>query len=140
MAKGKFKYEGTTVDNKPASGVADGATMREARESLAGKGIRVTHIEPHKSFWSMQVGTRKVPPAEVMHLSRQLAAFIRAGVPIFDAISTIAEESSNDKLRTTLLDIADDLRSGNSFAESFASHPDVFPRFYVDMLRAAELT
>lgn len=140
MAKSRFKFEGTTEDGRESTGVLSGDSMREARLELAAKGIRVSHIEPHTNFWSMEVGSKKVPLAELMHLSRQLAAFIRAGVPIFDAISTIADESSNQKLRTTLVDIADSLRSGDSFAAAFASHPDVFPRFYVDMLRAAELT
>jgi type IV pilus assembly protein PilC len=83
---------------------------------------------------------KKVPRTELLHFSRQLAAFIRAGVPILDGIQVIAEESANATFRRKLAEISDALRSGDPFSTAAAAQTRVFPAFYVDMLRASELT
>jgi type IV pilus assembly protein PilC len=75
-----------------------------------------------------------------MHLSRQLAAFLRAGIPILEALELLADESANAALRSVLKSIAAAVRSGETFSEAVDQHPRVFPASYRTMLRAAELT
>ena len=88
---------------------------------------------------------REVMPArvkgkELMHLSRQLAAFLRAGIPILDGLDLLAREASNATLRRTLAAMAEDLRQGEPLAEAFDRHPKVFPSSYRSMIRSAELS
>lgn len=88
---------------------------------------------------------REVLPARVtgkdlMHLSRQLAAFLRAGIPILDGLTLLGGESGNTTLRRTLVDVADGLRQGEPLAEAFDRHPKVFPAPYRSMIRSAELS
>ncbi len=75
-----------------------------------------------------------------MHLSRQMAAFIRAGLPILDAVHTIGDEADNSSVRRMMADIEDGLRSGDRFSDCLDRHPKVFPDFYRGIVRSAELT
>src|SRR5687768_750197 len=75
-----------------------------------------------------------------MHVSRQLAVFVRAGIPIIEGLDTIAEETANKVLRDVLESMAIDLRGGATFADAAAEHRNAFPDFYVSLLRSAELT
>jgi type IV pilus assembly protein PilC len=75
-----------------------------------------------------------------MNFSRQLAAFVRAGIPILEAIETIGAEIDNKVFKRTLEEIGDALRRGDTFSGAVALQSYVFPRFYVDMLKSAELT
>lgn len=93
-----------------------------------------------KSILQFELTKKKVPRQEIMNFSRQLAAFIRAGIPILEAIDTFAEESGNKAFKVALTDIAAALRRGETFSAAAADHEYAFPRFYVDMLKAAELT
>jgi len=77
---------------------------------------------------------------EIMHFSRQLAVFARAGVPLLTGLTAIAEETSDKILRKTLFDMIDALRAGDTFAAAAAAHPEAFPDYYVGMLGSAELT
>jgi len=70
--------------------------------------------------------------------SRQLATFLRVGVPITDAIKLLSGASSSGAFRAALQDVCDDLDSGESFSEAIAHHPTVFNQLYIDMMRAAE--
>jgi len=82
----------------------------------------------------------RVKRAEVMHLSRQLGAFIRAGLPLIEAVHSIGIESSNSSVRTAMLSIELGLRRGDRFSECLDRHPAMFPDFYRGIVRSAELT
>jgi len=93
-----------------------------------------------KSIWQFEITKKRVPRADLMNFSRQLAAFIRAGIPILEAIDTFAAETGNKTFKEALIDIGASLRQGETFSAAVAAHEKTFPSFYVDMLRAAELT
>ena len=89
-------------------------------------------------WWQIQI-TRPVKTEELMNFSRQCASFLRAGIPVLDALAVIAEDARKH-MAATLEDMATALRGGASFAGAVARHPDVFPPHYVSMVRSAELT
>jgi len=98
--------------------------------------------EPTKKPWykaEFYVG-RAVKPEEVMNFSRQTAAFLKAGVPILDALAVVGEENASKKMQEVLADIQRRLRSGSSFGDAIARHPKVFPGYFIAVVRAAELT
>ena len=75
-----------------------------------------------------------------MHFSRQLSVFVRAGIPIMEALEVIAEETPDKLLQRALLDMIDRIQAGDTFASAAAAHPEAFPHYYVGMLTSAELT
>lgn len=87
-----------------------------------------------------EIRPARVKGTDLMHLSRQLAAFLRGGIPILDGLDLLAEEASNATLRRALADVSDGLRQGEPLAEAFDRHPKVFPAAYRSMIRSAELT
>ncbi len=96
-------------------------------------------VPPAVKWWQFEVRRRKVRPTELMNFSRQCASFISAGIPVLDALNVIAQESDK-RLAAVLEDMGQSLRSGSRFAEAAARHSDVFPNYYVSMLRSAEFT
>jgi type IV pilus assembly protein PilC len=89
--------------------------------------------------WNLELTARKVKPVELMNLSRQMASFLRAGVPVLDALAIISEESTGGRLGDVLDEVSQALRGGSTLSDAVAAHRD-FPNYYVAMLRAAELT
>ena len=87
-----------------------------------------------------EITTKKVPRKDLMHFSRQMAVFVKAGIPILDAIDGITEEMGNKKFKEILEDVRSRLASGDTFTNSCAAHPEAFPNYYVGMLRTAELS
>src|SRR6059058_4759109 len=84
--------------------------------------------------------TPRVKRTEVMHLSRQLGAFVRAGLPIIDAVHALGEEASSAGVRQVMLDIEEGLRRGDQLSDCVDRHPKIFPEFFRGILRSAELT
>ena len=75
-----------------------------------------------------------------MQFSRQLAAFVRAGIPILDGLSLLAEDTTNPTMKRALADMEDSLRRGDSISSALERSPKVFSKAYRSMLRSAELT
>jgi type IV pilus assembly protein PilC len=75
-----------------------------------------------------------------MNFTSQLAVFVKAGIPITDALTTIGDESTDVAIRRALTGMVDDLRNGGLLSASAAQYPQVFPNYYIGILQAAELT
>lgn len=93
-----------------------------------------------KSIWQFELTAKKVPRKDLMHFSRQLAVFIKAGIPILDSLEAILEEMGNKTFRAVIEDILLELRGGSTFAQAASTHPEVFPDYYLGILTSAELT
>ena len=93
-----------------------------------------------KNILQFELTKKKVPRKELMHFSRQLAVFIKAGIPINDALDAIHEEMTHKYFRSVVDDMIASLRSGSTFADAAAIHGGAFPPYYLGILRSAELT
>jgi type IV pilus assembly protein PilC len=136
----KFKYDAVGEDGTPVRGVVKAGTKGEARNILLSKKIESANLEDVKSRLNVELSAQRVPRVELMHFSRQLAAFVRAGIPILEAISTQEEGTGNREFRRVLAEVHEDLRGGATFVTSIGKHPRVFPAFYIGMVESAELT
>jgi type IV pilus assembly protein PilC len=88
----------------------------------------------------LEITPRKVPRKDLMHFSRQMAVFLRAGIPLVDALQTVEEEAGNKTFKIILADMIASLQGGATFASAAAQHNQAFPEYYIGILRSAELT
>jgi type IV pilus assembly protein PilC len=93
-----------------------------------------------KSVLQVELTKKKVPRKELMHFSRQLAVFIKAGIPILDALEAIHEEMGHKFFREIVEEMVESLRGGSTFADAAGVHGDAFPAYYLGILRSAEMT
>ena len=70
--------------------------------------------------------------------TRQLCTLTRAGVPLVRALEILGRQEKNATFREVLAALATAIRSGGSFSEGLRSHPRVFDRLYVSMVKAGE--
>lgn len=134
-----YQYKASATDGKKVRGRLEADSTYGARAQLTELQLTSIELKEHHSLLHAEITKKKVKRVEVMHFSRQLAAFIRAGVPIVDAIAVVGQESS-ERLRQVLTEVCAALRSGETFSGALRAHPDVFPRYYLDILSSAELS
>jgi type IV pilus assembly protein PilC len=135
-----YKYEATIKDGRKVRGVTDAATVKSAMALLIDQGLVVRKLKEKKSILNFELTRKKLPQGELMHFSRQLAAFARAGIPLVEAIEVIEEETEDKTLRRLLVGVRESLISGDTFSAALTPYASLFPQFYVDMIKAAELT
>jgi type IV pilus assembly protein PilC len=135
-----FKYTAVDSSGAKVSGSVDAVSATRARNDLLNRSFDEIELNEKKGFRGIEITKKKVKRADLMNFSRQLAAFLRAGIPILDALSALTENVGSALLRTVLIDIADAIRSGAPLSDAMAVYSDSFPTYYIGILRSAELT
>lgn len=135
----RFRYEAETLDGHTVKGTIEAVSVAAARNELAVQGLRVIDLRERKGLQT-EVTREKVPLVEVMHFSRQMATFLRAGVPITEALDTLRADAKNKKFAAVLADVLEAVGTGSTISDAIAVHSAVFPSYYLALLRAGELT
>ena len=136
----RFAYVATGPDGRTTTGVANAVDRDAAELALYERELRDVRLTEKTSLLRAELSAPRVKREEVMHLSRQLGAFIRAGLPVIDAVHTLGEEARNSSVRRMMREVEDGLRGGERLSDCFDRHPKIFPEFYRGILRSAELT
>jgi len=136
----RFRYSALDAQGKKVAGTEMALTSGAAHLALVERGYQPLEVIEKASLMNFEVTKKKVPRKEVMHFSRQLGVFMKAGIPIMEALEVIEEETTEKLMKKVLHEMIDDLRAGDTFAAAAASHPEAFANFYVGILESAELT
>ena len=74
----------------------------------------------------------------VARFSRTLATMFAAGVPLVEAMDSVAGASGNVVYKKAILRIRDDIAQGTTLQSSLAQSPDLFPNMLVQMVGIGE--
>jgi type IV pilus assembly protein PilC len=119
--------------------------VHEARTRLEGEGFRVFSVVPPRAS-GIAAFTRggkagshaRLKPGDFLLFNQQLAAIIRAGIPILQAVSMLRRRSASGRLRAVLGDVEEKIRGGMALSEAFAAQGPLFPRIYTASILAGE--
>jgi type IV pilus assembly protein PilC len=136
----KFAYAAIDANGASVEGVTKADTIGAARTMLVEQNLFPVKIEERRGMLDFELTKEKVKKKELMHFTRQLAVFVKAGIPITEALVVIGDETEDVALRRALGEIVEDLRNGGLFSAAAAKHPLVFPNYYLGILQSAELT
>jgi type IV pilus assembly protein PilC len=136
----KFRFSAITPDGTRINGVEDALTITTARRALLERDLSPLEVHEKKGFFEIEITKKKVSRKELMHFSRQMGVFMRAGIPVLEALEVMTEEMADKVFQRTLAEMADALRAGETFADAAEAHPATFPPFFLGILRSAELT
>jgi type IV pilus assembly protein PilC len=135
-----YKYVAVGPDGKQVKEAAEAPSEDVLRNQLLLRNLEVKQLKQRKSFNELEISPQRVPKTEIMHFSRQMAAFVRTGIPITDALETIESGSGNKRFKGMLAAMREQIQNGVPFAEAVAEHDAVFPPYYIGILRSSELT
>lgn len=136
----QFRYSAVGADGSAVKGTVDAVSAIGLENELLIQGHSGIKVRERKSLGQIEITKERVPPQEVMHLSRQLAAFIRTGIPLSEAIRIVGDGVRNKRLRSIVAEIDEELQAGTPLSDAVDRHREVFPPYYVSILRSAELT
>lgn len=137
----KFNYVAVGPDGLEVKGIEEAPSLGALSFFLRERNLAMKEAQEKKTILQFEITKKKVPRKDLMHFSRQMAVFLRAGIPVIDALNIIREElPKKSVLGDCLVDMVAALESGTTFTGAARSHPEAFPAFYLGVLEAAELT
>jgi general secretion pathway protein F len=85
------------------------------------------------SFLPKRVGVKNL-----LTFTQELSTLISAGLPLDRSLSILGSLTENERLGETVKDVLKRIEGGNSLAEALGNHPRIFPKLYVNMVKAGE--
>ena len=137
----KFNYKARTPEGESRTGVVEARTLDAAIEALQRSDLIVTEVKPadHTPLFSKRIKFfERVKQRDIVIFSRQLSTLFQAKVPVTQSLRTLAAESSSGIFRNAIGAILDDVSGGSSLSQAISRYPDIFSRFYLNMVRAGE--
>jgi len=110
---------------------ADGHVPIRAEESRRAAAVK-------KAGMSELFRPRNVRREDLLLITRELATLLQAGLPLDRGMSVMLELAPAGPVRDLLEDVREKVRGGATLADALAEQPNVFPNYYVGMVRAGE--
>ena len=144
-----YRYSAKDVSGKLVTGEFSAVSRFEALSQLNARGLTVTEIVDddrpaggvvtEAESWSLKrVFPRAVSLSDRAVFCRQLSISVSAGVPLREALETIALDMDNPTFRVILTRVLKRLDDGATLSQSIAGDPRVFDRLFVALVKAAE--
>ncbi len=81
---------------------------------------------------------RKISQQQLLQFTQELSTLLAAGLPLDRSLSILGGLIEEKEFSAVLKTILEAVRAGKSLAASMGEHPEVFPKLYVNMIRAGE--
>src|SRR5712671_446324 len=108
-----------------------------AVRGLEGRGYTVLSVRAKRSLGAPRGAGPRFP---VGLFSQELRVLVGAGLPLVEAIDTLAEKERRAEFRAVLARLGAVLREGRPFSAALEQFPQAFPLLYVATIRASEKT
>ena len=141
----KFLYKAKALDGQTQVGQLEANDEAEVRVRLRSKQLTPVQIVrgTGPSAGAAKTGGFKlfearVPQKDLLIFTRQFSTLINAGIPIVECLRILSEGKRNPLIKESAAKVKQSIEAGKRLAESLALFPNVFDRFYVNMVRAGE--
>ena len=86
----RYRYVALSDNGVELKGEVDSNSEVAARDVLLQRNLEVQQMhKARRRLSEINITKQRVKPTEIMHFSRQMAAFVRTGIPITEALEVI---------------------------------------------------
>ena len=114
----------------------DAASVQDASQIAAGQGLAVLSAQSERNIFSSLFSGRPRFPLSLF--CQELKVLLAAGIPLVDALETLAEREQKSRTGMVLERLVDLLRDGRTLADAMERIPEAFPPLFSASVRASE--
>jgi general secretion pathway protein F len=140
-----FEYVALDEKGHQRKGFIDAPGVAAARQKLREENvypIEINQAENRKETalsGALKINIwQRVSANDVSIFTRQLSTLLGAGMPLVPSLSILMKQANNPLLKKSLAQIREQVNEGKSLTESMSNFPQIFPPFYLNMVRAGE--
>lgn len=141
-----FIYEGYNRDGAVVHGEYEAATRDEAVEYLLRRDITpisVSALHGSGSGANLNLSLtffEKITPVDILFLVRNLAATIKAGLSVVEALDILIADSEKPIMKNMLREVQALVKNGQTLSAGFQNYASSFPPIFLGMLHAGEVS
>ena len=139
-----FEYKAVTASGKVIEGTLEAADERSAAARLGEQGqFPIKLVSPDSSALlgreiTLPWQRKKVPQKDLLVFTQELSTLIKAGLPLDRSLAILSDLTENTYLKEIVQDLLREIKGGKSLSEALSAYPHVFPKIFVNMIKAGE--
>jgi type II secretory pathway component PulF len=141
--KQTYRYLARNKEGKLIKGYFAALSRLDVYSYLIDEGMTVYEIETNWSinFFHAESSSlkRKMRNKDLIFWLAQLSTYIKAGIPLTDAVKVLAKQDKRKRYKHVYDSIIYELTMGESFSESLNKQGNIFPALLINMVKSAEL-
>jgi len=131
-----------TPEGRVVEEVHESSDPESLRGALERRGFHVFSLERRGFAFVPRLPTfqrrPKVKPRQFMVFNQELAALLKAGLPLLQSLDLLLERRTHPRLRGVLREVRERVKAGEDLSDAFAHFGDLFPPLYAASLKAGE--
>lgn len=141
-----FRYKAVTPEGKVVEGTLEASDQDAVLARLQEQGqlpIKVFSGEDTGGLLSREIRLpwqrKKVPQKDLLIFTQELSTLVKAGLTLDRSLSVLSDLTENAYLAEVVGELLREIKGGKALSEALSTHPQVFPKVYVNMVRAGEV-
>ncbi len=131
-----FAYRATSRNGQILEGQIEAPDEKTAIERLKNSGSIPLKITAQKK--SVSISSAKAAKDDLQTFTSELYVLLNAGLPLDRSLNVLSEVFENKVMKNVIEDILKSIRGGKTFSDALLEHPKMFPKIYVNMMKAGE--
>ena len=141
--KQTYRYLAKNKEGKLVKGYFAALSKLDVYSYLIDEGMTVYEIETNWAinFFHTESSSlkRKMKNKDLVFWLAQLSTYIKAGIPLTDAVKVLAEQDKRKKYKSVYDAVIYELTMGETFSEALNKQGNVFPALLINMIKSAEM-
>lgn len=139
-----FSYTALDSAGKQQKGILDADSARQVRSLLRDQSLMPLEVAPAAQSEVKQASAGfslrrpSLNVADLALITRQMATLIQAGIPLEEALGTVAKQSEKARVNGILLAVRAKVLEGYTLADAMGDFPSVFNELYRSTVAAGE--
>jgi type II secretory pathway component PulF len=135
-----FTYSALNKSGKVENGTVEADAEPNAKSEIKNRGLYLVSLraQEHRGQKTRTLFSFGIKQRLPVQLARPLASLLKGGVPLFQALSIIANQLDADKEREVVGYLRDEVRGGTALSEALKAYPGIFDRLFVYSVQAGE--
>ena len=140
-----YKYVAKDPDGKIIKGYFPAYSKVEVHSFLLSEGNEVYSIETNKwiqrFYGNGSSNSRyKIKTRDLIFFCTQLSTYIKAGIPLVESLKILSHQFKKSSYLRIFRSMIYDLTMGDNFSTAMEKQGEAFPRLFINMVKASEMT
>jgi len=140
-----YKYIIKNPAGKIVQGYFPARSKVEVHSFLLSEGNEVYSIETNKFIQFMHgkgntTNRNKIKVKDLIFFTTQLSTYLKAGITLVESLKILSRQFKNKTYSRIFRALIYDLSMGDSFSQAMDKQGEAFPRLFINMVKASEMT
>lgn len=134
----KYHFTSLDLNKKIVKGIIYAEDLDELRSTLDSQKLYLLKYKKQSNSYNYITKFSRVKTVDIINMSKEFGIMLKTGLSLGKTLETLIISTKNKRLSKILNNIYLDILNGKSLSDAFSKYPNVFSKFYINMINVGE--